>query len=473
MPGRRNRNRRMTTEDFNFLMGTDLLLAAPDEAKSHLLSVMSPVRISAGQRLISQGEKGDRFYVIQEGTCTVNVKRDGKLQPICRLKPGELVGEMAILTGERRTAQVDAEADMVLWSVTRVHFDEICREYLDLREFLTELVTNRLASTKHTADKAIGKYTVSEVMGKGGWSLVYRGHHSTLHFPVAVKMLKHDMAMDPDFLKKFQNEATIIAGLNHENIVRVYDIEHQYRTVFIMMEFLEGTALDEVLEDMPRLGFGRMLNWLIQVCHGLGYAHDQGIVHQDIKPANIFVQKNEVAKILDFGLACPTGSEDVIDMPGTPFYMAPEQIEGEPVDKRTDIYSLGITAFEMATGQRPFPMKDVQQILQAHAEKPMPDPRELNPDLPAEFAHFIQRATQKNPETRYQSVEEALGDLLSMAERAGLEAATEAAVKRKMMSIHMFYRDDQQKDLSLVVDKFSKELSRLGAGFRVAHFDDI
>ena len=463
----------MSREDFEFLMGTELLIATPDEAKSQLMSYMTPVRLKTGERLISQGEKGDRFYIIQHGSCTVGVEKNGKLQPICRLKPGDLVGEMAILTGERRTAQVDAEMDMVLWSVTRSHFDELCTAYLDLREFLTEIVTTRLSSSKFTADKVIGKYTLNEVMGQGGWSIVYRGEHSSLHFPVAIKMLKHDMAMDADFSRKFQNEARIIAGLNHENIVKVYDIEHLYRTLFIVMEYLDGMAVDEMLDRLPRLEFSTMLDLLIQVFKGLAYAHDNGIIHQDIKPANIFVQENEVAKILDFGLACPAGSEDAIDLPGTPFYMAPEQIEGDRVDARTDIYSLGITAFELATGRRPFFDNNVQQLLKAHCEQPMPDPRDLNPDLPPEFCNFIFRATQKNPDERYQSIAQALDDLAPLVEKEGLQKRPRKPGKRKAMSLFMFYHDEQQRELNRLVEKFGKDLQRLGSELRVAHFDDL
>jgi len=463
----------MSHEDFDFLMGTELLLATPDEAKSQLLGYMTPVRLKAGERLISQGEKGNRFYIIQRGSCTVSVEKNGDPQPICRLKPGDLVGEMAILTGERRTAQVDAATDMALWSVTRSHFDELCMAYLDLREFLTEIVTTRLSSSKLTVDKAVGKYTLNEVMGQGGWSIVYRGQHASLHFPVAVKMLKHDMAMDVDFSRKLQNEAKIIAGLNHENIVKVYDIEHLYRTVFIVMEYLDGMALDEMLDRLPRLEFRRMLDLFLQVCNGLSYAHGKGIIHQDIKPANIFVQENEVAKILDFGLACPTGSEDAIDLPGTPFYMAPEQIEGDKVDARTDIYSLGITAFEMATGQRPFPENNVQQLLRSHCEEPLPDPRSLNSDLPQEFCNFISRATEKDPDQRYESIAWAVDDLRPLVERIGLQKVPKRAGKRKAISLLMFYQDTHQKELNRLVEKFGRDLQRLGSEMRVAHFDEV
>jgi serine/threonine protein kinase len=239
------------------------------------------------------------------------------------------------------------------------------------------------------------------------------------------------------------------------------------------MEYLEGASLEDMLADLPRLEFDRTLNILVQVCTGLQYAHGQGIVHQDIKPANIFVLPGDRAKIVDFGLACPTGSEDVIDFAGTPFYMAPEQIEGEPVDARTDIYSLGITAFEMATGQRPFQESDVHKLLEAHREKPTPDPRSIKPDLPPEFSHIVARATEKDPSGRYRNMDEVLQDLLPLAETMGVSMQMEAPQRRRMMSLFMFYGDDQQVELNRLVEDFSRQLRELGADLRVADFQDL
>lgn len=226
-------------------MKTQLLRATPDEFKKSLLSAMTPVRAAAGERLIIQGEQGDRLYLIQEGACLVTVKRDGRSHTISRMKPGEIVGEVAIVTGERRRADVDAETDMVPLGVDRVALDKLCQRSPDLFEFLTELATDRLCSQEITAERSIGKYTISDVVAEGGWSIVYKGFHSLLKLPVAIKMLKHNIAIDLEMSRKFENEAEIIAGLNHENIVRVYDVEHMYRTIFIVMEYLDHRRLDQ------------------------------------------------------------------------------------------------------------------------------------------------------------------------------------------------------------------------------------
>jgi eukaryotic-like serine/threonine-protein kinase len=239
--------------------------------------------------------------------------------------------------------------------------------------------------------------------------------------PVAVKMLKHNLAMDSEFMEKFLREAGVIAGLNHPCIVRVYDIELVYRTAFIVMEFLEGVSLDYMIENLPALSEYRVLVILIQVANGLRYAHEKGIVHQDIKPENIFVQENDRARIVDFGLALPIGSVDETGFGGTPFYMAPEQIDCEEVDERTDIYSFGIMAYEMATGQRPFPHKDIGKVFSSHRESPVSDPCNLNPNLTRDFNTLVQKCTQKNPSERYQNFGQVLTDLRILARHNGLE----------------------------------------------------
>ncbi|HMK36485.1 MAG TPA: protein kinase [Desulfomonilaceae bacterium] len=458
-------------EDLEFLMKTQLLRATPDTLKKRLLSVMTPVRIVAGHRLIRQGEQGDRLYVIQQGSCVVSLQRDGRAYPISRLRRGDIVGEVALVTGECRRADVDAETDMNLWAIDRGAFDALCRECPDLFEFMTELATERLCDQKITAERSIGKYTINDVIAEGGWSLVYKGFHSLLKLPVAIKMLKHNIAIDPDMSRKFQNEAEVIAGLNHDNIVRVYDIEHMYRTIFIVMEYLDGVTLKHILENRLRLPVPKMFEVLVQICAGLDYAHGKGIIHQDVKPGNVFVQAGERVKIVDFGLASPVGGCSD-DLPGTAFYMAPEQIEGDPVDARTDIYSLGITAYEMATGQRPFP-DDICEVLRAHITAPTPDPRTLNPDLPKEFSAFIRRATNKDPAERYQSIEHAMRDLMPMVEQTCVVTRPEPRKRRRMMSLFLFYENDRQVELTNVLKELSEKLKPMGAEVRVAEFDDV
>jgi serine/threonine protein kinase len=402
----------------------------------------------------------------------VNVEKNGTKHAISRLRSGDIVGEIALLTGEPRTANVDAETDMVLWSLTREQFDSLCLEYPDLLDFLTELVTRRFSTEKVTANKTVGKYLISEIIGRGGWSIVYKGLHTSLNMPVAIKMLKHDMAMNKDFAEKFHNEAKTVALLNHDNIVRVYDIEELFRTIFIIMEYLEGLPLDYILYRMPKLTVPKALDILLQVCTGLSYAHDQGIVHQDIKPANIFIQLDGRTKIVDFGLSCPPGTIDC-SLPGTIYYMSPEQIEGETVDERTDIYSFGIMAYEMLTGQRPFLEDDPAKLMELHLKKDVPDPKALVPDLPYELNYFIKRATQKDPSARFKSVWEIIRDLQPVADKLGVERRPDTDKRRKMMNLFLFYQDEQQLVLNKLIEDFNSQVKKIGAELKVTTVDKV
>jgi len=472
MPVSESEEKRMTTSDLEFLLNTNLFNSIPQESISPLLNNLSFKHFRAGERFIKQGAEGDSLYIIRSGSCIVNMEKENALHSIARLKAGDIVGEMAVLTGARRSTHVDAETDICLWRLSRAKFDALSQEYPDLRNILTEIVTNRISTSKLTAFRTIGKYIIKENIGQGAWSTVYKGVHGKLNFPVAIKMLKHTMAMDPEFSEKFQNEAKTIARLNHPNIVKVYDIEELYRTVFIMMEYLEGSSLEDVLEHLPNLSLSRILDIILQVCAGLDYAHKNGVIHQDIKPANIFIQPDGIPKIVDFGLACPPGSMD-FNLPGTIYYMAPEQIQGEPVDERTDIYALGITAYEMITGRRPFPEDDLAALMDLHLKEDVPDPRQLVPDLPDELHNFIVRSVRKDSGSRFRNMTDITNMLQPLAEKMGLVCQPQEQKKGKMMGLFLFYQDDQQLALNQLIDKFSNDISSTGADLRITQVEDI
>ncbi len=384
-----------------------------------LMNSMTPKHIQAGQRLIREGDEQNTLYGTHQGPCLAKLDKEGIEDPTARLRLGDIVWGIAPFSGWPNTTNVDAETHVQFRSTGKAPCDALSEDCPNFQNLLTDLVSHRFSEANVTADRTVGKYVVNEMIARGGWSIVYKGMHVDLNMPVAIKMLKHDMAMDPDFSEKFRYEAKTIARLKHQNIVRVYDIEELYRTIFIVMEYLEGTSLDHILEKTPKLSPSRTLAILLQVCRALGYAHRQGIVHQDVKPGNIFVEANDRAKIVDFGLACPRGASDS-NLPGTLYYMAPEQIEGEAADERTDIYCMGITAFEMITGQRPFPEDEITRVMDLHLHEDIPDPRTLVPDLPDELRSFIVRATQRNPAARHGSMLQAFLDLEPLAEKMGL-----------------------------------------------------
>jgi len=455
--------------DQEFTLFSDLVSA---EAKSRLMAAMEPVRFSAGERFITQGEEGDCFYLIREGSCYVSLEKNGIVHPVAVFSPGDIVGEMAILTGEPRSASVDAQTDVDLLKLGRSDFESICEEFPEVRRLLTQTVTMRFVRSSVTADRAIGKYLITEIIGRGGWSVVYRGVHTNLHMPVAIKMLKHDMAMESDFLAGFQNEARIIASLNHENIVKVYDIEQMYRTVFIIMEHLEGDSVEVILRSSDGFTLPKALHVLLQVCSGLAYAHERGIVHRDVKPGNIFIQKSGRAKLVDFGLACVTGTVGDRVM-GTPRYLSPEQITGKPVDHRSDVYSLGMTAFRMITGKEVFLGTDRKQLLQMQLHEEIPNPRQFVPDLPDEVCAFLLKATRKDPAERYQNMGEIIYELQPMAQRLGVSFSPDSGRCLNLMSLFLLYRDEHDKILKRLIKDFSEELAKTGVILREADFKDL
>jgi len=386
-----------------------------EEVKNTFLASMDVKKIMAGERIITKGEKGDKLYVIQEGTCSVIIEKDGKNYPIVSLKPGDFAGEMALITGEPRTAHVDAETDVIVLELGREKFDVLCNDHPALREILTKIVQENIYSSIFTEQREVGKYKIQDLLGVGNLSTVYKGIHRHINMPVAIKVLQHDMAMNPDFYNRFKEDAMKIVQLSHENIVTVFDIAGLYRTIFIFREYLEGEPLHKVLDETPQQPLNRVIKILLQICSGLAWSHEQGLIHQGIKPSNVFVLPNDQVKLIDFGLAFPKGA--IYPSLGEAIqYMAPEQIAGESIDERTDIYSLGITAFEMITGQKPFTDVGIHEFLDFYAQLEIPHPHLSDPDLPDDLCSFIMKATQKSPDKRYQNIPEIISDLKPLLE---------------------------------------------------------
>jgi len=435
-----------------------LRILSPDLRES-LVRKLKPAPFRKGDIVIRQGDEGDALFLIQLGSCDVLVEEGNNLQHVVSRGPGEVVGEMALLTTEPRQAHVRAASEVMAWRLDKSSFEGLLVNN-ELRSFLTELVSARLQEAAFTADREIGKYLIKKKLGHGAWAIVYRGQHQMLNTEVAIKMLKHQMAMVPEFHSRFIKEAKTIAGLLHENIIRVYDIEDRFATLFIVMEFLDGQPLNRLLH-VTGMPWPRSVNMLKQICSALSYAHGRGIIHQDIKPENIFVLHDDKVKLLDFGLACFAGSEN-IEMEGTPWYMAPEQIDSCTVDGRTDIYNLGIMAFEMVVGRRPFPEDDLEALLTMHKEQDIPDPAD-SVEIPEALSSFIKKACARNPAHRFQSADEAL-QVLNKIDLAQHTSIPDDADHNQ--TIHISYCQAQQKDVARILNSLHKELASVGAHLR-------
>jgi serine/threonine-protein kinase len=246
--------------------------------------------------------------------------------------------------------------------------------------------------------------------------IVYKARDTVLDRVVAYKVLPGALKENPQALKNFLREAKSAAQLNHPNIVTVYDAGEQDGRYYIAMEYVDGTTLKEILRRRRVIAPGGLLQLLVQMCEALAYAHDKKIVHRDVKTANTMWTRDRKAKIMDFGLAKIV--EEVRNhttlVSGTPYYMSPEQTLGHNVDHRTDIYSLGVMAFELATGGLPFREGNVPYH---HVHTDAPDPRETNPELSEPIASIILRCLRKDPEERFQSTREIIVKLREATSR--------------------------------------------------------
>ena len=457
--------------DYQFFRKVPFLQAMHREAVCPLLNNIKFRWVRAGEQFITQGETGSTCYIVQKGSCQVIIEKENERHVISRIGPKEFVGEMALLTGEDRSAHVVAESDMHLWAIDAELFDQLLNDFPEVSTFLTEIMAERFSTRKLTADRIIGKYRITDIIGRGGYSIVYKGYHRDLNRAVAVKMLNHDMALNKDFSLNFHQEAKTIANLNNEHIIKVYDIEKRFKTIFIIMEHLEGTSLRERIIETGKIPEKEVVDILVKICRGLKYAHQRGLVHQDIKPGNIFLLPDGGVKILDFGLACPCGSEN--SLLGTPYYMSPEQVECEPVDGRSDIYSLGLTAYEMLAGERPFREEDPLKNMDMHVEQSIPDPLERVSQMNAHLHDFILNACRRDPAKRYPSIQEAMVNLERAAVELGIGPANKFEAKRKMSSLVLLYSGDQQLTLNKLLEDFSDKVKKEGIVLRATDFIDL
>jgi serine/threonine protein kinase len=258
--------------------------------------------------------------------------------------------------------------------------------------------------------RTLGKYRILARLGRGGTAIVYKAFQPRLDRYVAIKALHRHLAEDEDFIRRFEREASAVAGLRHPNIVQVHDFDHTGDLYYMVMEFIEGPSLRKELHARSLSGKLFTLPEIARVFGALGsaidYAHEQGMVHHDLKPANILFTAQGQTVLTDFGIAkIVGGSTQTLTgaVFGTPKYMSPEQGQGQRGDERSDIYSLGIILFEMVTGQVPFDDDTPYTTISRHISEPLPLPSSLKSDLPSEVDRVILKAAAKSPDDRYQS----------------------------------------------------------------------
>ncbi len=286
------------------------------------------------------------------------------------------------------------------------------------------------------------RYEIIDVVGTGGMSTVYRAKDERLKRFVAIKVLKSDYSNDASFVSKFRAEAQNSAGLTHPNIVSVYDVCEDNGRYFIVMELVEGITLKEYIHLNGRLSMDQALNFSMQIAAGLEAAHDHHVIHRDIKPQNIIVANNGNLKVTDFGIAKAATSTTMSTTGiGSVHYISPEQARGGYSDERSDIYSLGITMFEMITGRVPFEGENNVAIALMHIQNDMPMPREMYPDIYPSFEKIVLKCTQKKPERRYLTAAALIADLKRVKKNPNIDIVVAQAAVAKGPT-HEFSREE-------------------------------
>ena len=257
-----------------------------------------------------------------------------------------------------------------------------------------------------------GRYEIVGRIGAGGMSNVYKAKDQKLNRFVAVKVLKPEFSADATFVKKFRVEAQSAAGLSHPNIVNVYDVGEEDGIYYIVMELVQGITLKHYIERKGKLDIREVLNISVQIASGMGAAHANRIIHRDIKPQNVIMSRDGKVKVTDFGIAKAADSTTVTtNAAGSVHYISPEQARGGYSDEKSDIYSLGITMYEMVTGKVPYDGENNVSVALQHIQGNMIPPRQLNPDIPRSVERIILKCTQKKPDLRYSSAKELIMDL--------------------------------------------------------------
>jgi serine/threonine protein kinase len=406
-----------------------------------LAGLASRVEFRAGEMLFRQGDPGDRVFLLRSGLVEIFAENSGRRRRLNLRGRGEVIGEMAILDGLGRSASAVARTHVRARTLSRDHFEELLTQRPVLVRSLTRQISFRMRELQGTLSGeldrreqegkatglcSIGPFLLSDKLGEGGMGIIYKAVHQTTGHDYAVKVLT---VSSEEQKARFTRECETMARLVHPNVVRIDSAGLEGCYGYVSMELLRGETLEQRLKRGP-LSEAEVQRWFVPAMEALGYAHDLGVMHRDVKPANLFLTLEGTLKVLDFGIARRINGPELTVAGrffGTPHYLAPERVGGQSrvQEKQSDQYSMGISLYEAVTGRCPFDYEDVAEVLAAHLHQSPPLPAKIRP-LNVELERVILRLLAKDPLRRYPSFAAARGALTEAL--SGASAARSATL---------------------------------------------
>lgn len=396
------------------LDGIKAFAELPEELLSAMWERMTERSFASGDVLMRQQDPGDCLLVLVQGSADVSARdQDGVVRRIGEVHAGEVVGEMALITGEERGADVVATESVVALSLEAEEFHRLAHRHPVLGVVLTNLIADRLggADWDVLGGKVLNRYRILQCVGRGGMAVVYEARESDGDRRVALKMMSHRLVYDAVALSRFSQEADIVQRLEQENIAQLYGRFSAYGTHFLVMEFLDGPGLDDLVKSRRPIDEELVRPIIGQLSTALTYVHGQKLLHRDIKPGNVMLTRDGVVKLMDFGLVKPLIHIDdrtvtnSMSLVGTPSYMAPEQLSGEELDARVDIYALACVAYTMLTGQKLFGTNNLLELVRQKLSFAVPPAEKIGAGVSSEMFEFLDSGLQASRDDRLSSLD--------------------------------------------------------------------
>jgi len=399
------------------LNGINAFSELPAELLDAMWERMESRSFEEGEMLMRQEDPGDCLLVLLRGSVRVSAHdQSGVVRVIGELDHGQVVGEMALITGESRGADVVAREPVSALALAADEFHGLARKHPELGIVLTNLIADRLGRSNWDilGGKVFEGYEILQCVGRGGMAVVYEARETEHDRRVALKMMSHRLVYDVASLSRFRQEAEIVQTLEHDNIARLFGRFSAYGTHLLVMEFVDGPGLDEIAKERSPVAEVHVRSIVGQLASALQYVHGRNLLHRDIKPSNVMLTRDGVIKLMDFGLAKPLINLDDRTIThehaliGTPSYMAPEQLSGEDLDSRADVYGLACLAYTLLTGRRLFDASNLLDLARAKLSSSLPPADQIGFGVSPEMYEFLRRGLEPSRDDRLSSLDDQL-----------------------------------------------------------------